>query len=139
MNKEFSKILTVSIAVITLTILFCGCLGTEVEKKETNVFFESEVVNLLEHSLEFNRNNKKEINQVIVNGRIENKLNRKINVTINAEFYDKDDNYLGEKDFTIFGLRALDKPGDSTTFTITYEGEKTNLVHYSKLIVFEKE
>ena len=137
MKKEFKKNIAILTTTVLFTILFCGCATTDVEENETNVFFESEIVDLLDYDIEFNKNNNNEVNLVIVTGRIQNKLDRQINTKIIGNFYDKEDKYLGEKEFTIIGLRGFDNVGDSTTFTINYEEDNANFVSYVKLTVEE--
>ena len=137
MNKELKKAIIISGIVIFATLILCGCQGTEVEEDETNVFFESDIVDLLDYDIEFNQNNNNEVNQVVVTGRIQNKLKKMIDLELKADFYDKDDNYLGEKIFTIVGLRSIDNPGHSTTFTITYEDKTAKIVDYVRLTASE--
>ena len=137
MKKELKKVMIVSVIVLILTLIFCGCTGTEVEENKTNVFFESELVDLLESNLEFNKNNNNEINQAIITGRIKNTQNRQLTIELKGEFFDKDNNYLGEETFTIVGLRKMGSPGDSTTFTITYEGKNTKFVDYARVKAVE--
>lgn len=137
MKKDSKKIVIISIGIVLLTLILCGCLGTEVDDDKSNVVFESEIVNLLDYNLELNRNNNNEINQATVTGRIHNKLDRQVNVKLTSKFYDEKNEYVGEETFRILGLRKINEPGDSTTFTITYDKDNCKLVDHAKLSAVE--
>ena len=139
MRDNNVKIIVSLVLVIFICLVFSGCLtGTEVDNNKLNVDFKSDIVNLLEYDLELVKNKENRIIRAIVTGTISNKLSRIIEVDIKSEFYDKNDNYIGEKTFTIIGLRSKNKPGDTTSFTITYEGENVYMVDYAKLYASEK-
>jgi len=137
MSKETIKILFILISTILLSTIFCGCNSTEVENNKTDVDFESDVVNLLECNIEFTESRENIIVQAIVAGKIENKLDRILDVEIVSEFYDKDNSYLGQQKFTIIGLREKDNPGYATTFTITYNEKNSNMIDHIKLTAIE--
>ena len=133
-----AKVLLVIIILLVSTLVLSGCTGTDVEDNKFDVVFESEVVELVEYDIEFNYDNNNNINQVLVNGRISNKLGRIVDVDIVGKFYDKDDNYLGDGVFSILGLRSEGTPGYSTTFTVTYKEENSYLVNHVDLFVTEQ-
>jgi len=133
MDKDAIKLLVVIISIFFLSMIFCGCTSTEVNDEESNVDFKSDVVNLLDYNIEYTRNREQRIVVVTVTGMIENKLDNMIDVDVTSEFYDENDNYLGEETFTIFGLRGKGNPGYTTTFTIDYDGENSNRISYAKL------
>jgi len=138
MIKDAGKILVILVSLIFIFLGFSGCLtSTEVDNNKLNVDFESDIVDLLEYNLELVSNKENRVIQAIVTGKIRNKLDRIIEVDIKSEFYDVNDNFLGQKIFTIIGLRERNKPGDTTTFTITYDGENVNNVDYAKLYALE--
>ena len=138
MKKE---LLTILILVMLLSLIFCGCQSTQVERDDYDHVFESDIVTLTNYSMELNENKFGVVSEAIVNGRIENNLDRgdeKVNVVITAKFFDINDNLLGEKTFTIIGLRSKGKTGSSTTFTITYEEGNVAQIDHLKLSAVEK-
>lgn len=131
------KVIGSIIAIIVTTAIFCGCIqGTEVED-ESDVFFESTVTNLINYSLNFNEDHNGNIVKATVDGKIENKIDRQININITIEYYDVEDNYIGSGNYRIFGLRTKPKAGSSTTFTTEYAGKNVDKISYIKFYVDE--
>jgi hypothetical protein len=130
------NIIVVIFGIILLVSILCGCTGTQVENKYENVF-ESDVTNLLEYNTEQLKDREGRVGKVTVNGRIENIVDRQIDVTITAKFYDANDNYLGESFFKIIGLRAKPNAGHSTTFSISYNEQNANKIDHFVLHVEE--
>ncbi len=141
MRKDLLAIL---ITAILASMIFCGCQGTQVEKNDYDDIFKSDIVTLTNYSMELNENKFGVIAKAVVNGRIENNRdlddpkNDTVNVVIIAKFFDSNDNLLGEKTFTIIGLRSKGKAGSSTTFVINYEEENAAQVDHLKLQAMEK-
>lgn len=124
-------VIVVSFVVILITSVFCGCQSSQV-KEDYKAIFESDVVKLVNYTLE-TKKNKTDIVQVIINGRIENTLDRMVNINIIAELYDKNNEYLGSSTFKILYLRPKPSPGYSTTFTIVYNEDNVDRLDYIKL------
>jgi hypothetical protein len=140
MGNMKKELLTIIILVMLLSLI-CGCQSTQVENNNYNYIFESDVVTLTNYSMELNENKLGVVTKAVVNGRIENALNRgdeTISVIITAKFFDSNDDLLGEKNFTIIGLRSKGKTGSSTTFTIIYEEENVAQIDHLKLYAVEK-
>jgi len=131
-------LLAILITAILVSMIFCGCQSTQVERNDYDDIFESDIVTLTNYSMELNENKFGVIAKAIVNGRIENTLDRMVNVIITAKFFDSNDDFLGEKTFTILGLRSKGKTGSSTTFIINYEEENAAQVDHLKLQAIEK-
>ncbi len=129
MKKKIKALFCVIIFTITI---FCGCQSSQVDNLYLDVF-ESEVVKLVNYSMNFKKNREGEITKVFVNGRIENILNEMITIRITSEFYDKNNEFLGEASYKIFNLRAKQKAGSSTTFNIIYDGNNVDKVNHIKL------
>ena len=108
MKKE---LLTILVLVILLSVIFCGCQSTQVENKNYDDIFESDIVTLTNYSMELDENKFGVIAKAVVNGRIENTLDRMVNIVITAKFFDSNDDFLGEKTLTIKGLRSKGKTG----------------------------
>ena len=124
------NVIVVIFGSILLISILCGCTGTQVENEFENIF-ESDVTKLLEYDMEELKDREGRVGQVIVNGKIENIVDRKIDVKITARFYDINDNYLGESFFRIIGLRAKPNAGHSTTFSITSDFFNSGMLYIS--------
>ena len=98
-----------------------------------DIIFESDVVNLLNYTIEPTRDVNGNIVEVTVNGRIENIMDRILRIVVTAEFYDEKQNYIAEEDYRIYGLRVKPNTGYTTTFTIKYSEEKVDKIDYVKL------
>lgn len=122
-------VIVISFGIILIATVFCGCQSSQV-KNEYKAIFESDVVHLVNYSIE-KRMNKTDIVEVIISGRIENKMDRMINVNISAHLYDKNGDLIGIGFYRINFLRAKPNPGYSTTFDITYNGRGTNNIAIS--------
>jgi len=134
-----AKIFLIIIIVVSSALLLSGCIATDTDNNEFDVIFSSDIVDLVEYDVEYNYDNNNNANQINVNGRISTKLDRIVNVSLLAKFYDKDNQYIGESNFNIFGLRPKGGPGSSTTFTIVFEGLEASLVEEIDLSAFEIE
>jgi len=131
-------LLAILITAILVSMIFCGCQGTQVEKNDYDDIFESDIVALTNYSMELDENKFGAIAKAVVNGRIENTLDRMVNIVITAKFFDSNDDFLGEKTLTIKGLGSKGKIGSSTTFTITYDKENVAQIDHLKLQAVEK-
>jgi len=131
-KKNMKKdIIAVLFGVILVTSIFCGCQSSQV-KKNYQAIFESDVVDLVNYTLE-TKKNKTDVVQVTMNGRIENILDRMVSVKITADIYDKNNEYLGNSTFKILYLRPKPNPGYSTTFTIVYNEDNVDRLDHIKL------
>jgi hypothetical protein len=131
-KKNMKKdIIAVLFGVILITSVFCGCQSSQV-KKNYQAIFESDVVDLVNYTLE-TKKNKTDVVQVTINGRIENILDRMVSVKITADIYDKNNEYLGNSTFKILYLRPKPNPGYSTTFTIVYNKDNVDRLDHIKL------
>ena len=137
MKKDALKIIGIVVVLVLLSVLFSGCASTEVDDKNFDVEFESDDVNLIECNMEYEKNRQNKVTGVLISGVIQNKLEKRINVLITAEFYDKNGNLLGEKTFRIFGLLEKDGLRDTTSFSLEYDKENANLVDHAKLFAEE--
>ncbi len=136
-NALIKIVVIISVLVISM---FSGCIQSTVNEQEFDVFFDSDVVNLVNYSFNLEKTKQGKIYSAEVIGRVENKLNRVIDIKITAEFHDKDNNILTEKEYTIIGLRPKPNPGHSTTFDILYdEDENVNIVDNVRLYANEIE
>ena len=122
---------------IFLSTMISGCLNNQVEDNNSKDIFESDVVNLLNYSIELNKNNSDIIIEAIVNGIVENLVDRNITINITAKFYNKNNDLLGESWYIIHGLRVKPKPGFSTSFTITYD--EINIAEYDHIKILATE
>jgi len=125
-------VIVVVVGVILISVAFCGCQSSQV-KNNYGVSFESDVVNLINYTMEPRKNRAGNIDEITIQGRIENIVDKKINVKITAEFYDKNDGYINESSYKIIGLRIKPNPGYSTTFTIVYSGKNVDKVDHIRL------
>jgi len=131
-------LLAILITAILVSMIFCGCQGTQVEKNDYDGIFESDIVTLNNYSMELDENKFGVIAKAVVSGRVENTLDRMVNIVITAKFFDNNDDFLGEKIFTIIGLRSKGKTGSSTTFTIIYDEENVAQIDHLKLQAVEE-
>ncbi len=135
MNKKNLALLTGS---LFCTLILCGCQAGQVEDKYSEVF-QSDVVTLLNYTLEFERNRKDEIVTATAEGIISNSINRMVTVKVIAEFFDQNDVSLYSKSYTIRGLRSKGLPGSTTEFVITYSGQdKVKNVDYVTFTAYEE-
>jgi hypothetical protein len=124
-------VIVVSFVVILITSVFCGCQSSQV-KEDYKAIFESDVVNLLNYTID-TKKNKEDIVQVTINGRVENIVDRMININITADAYDKNNEFLGSSSYTILYLRPKPNPGHSTTFSIVYNEDNVDRLDHIKL------
>ena len=123
MNK---KACIVMIGVLFGAFVLCGCQASQVDTHQYDDIFHSSVVRLVNYTLNLERDHQTSIIvKASVNGRITNLKDQMMNVIISTSFYDKQNKLLGEKSYTILGLRAKGAPGSTTTFDITYDDKDT--------------
>lgn len=137
MKRNAVKILVVIISIIFTLLMFCGCTSTGLDDNKFDVDFKSDIANLLDYNIDYTKNKQNKITQATVTGTIKNKLDRPVDVKITIEFYDKNNNYLGEEKYTIEGLTEKDSIADTTTFTIVHKGDNTHLIDHAKLDITE--
>ena len=116
-------------------MIFCGCQSGKIEDKY-ETFFESDVVRLLNYTVERKKDRSGTIVEITVSGTIENIVDRKINILITAEFYDERDEYIGESSIRINYLASKPHAGSSTSFPppyIIYKGKNVEKVDRIKL------
>lgn len=130
------NVVAVIVGIFLISTAICGCQSGQVKKDYVDVF-KSDVVNLINYTAEPTKNKEGIVVEMTVQGKIENILNRPIDITINASFYDKDNGYIGIGSYKIFGLRAKPSPGYSTTFTIIYSGVNVDKIEHIKLYAEE--
>ena len=84
--------------IIMITVIFTGCNETESATINTqnNVFMDSDLVELIDSELIFNRIGKV-IKRVEVKYRFHNLLNEKLDLNIYAEFFDEDGNSISKE------------------------------------------
>ncbi len=137
MNKDALVKIGLIITVLVISV-FSGCTSTDVEEKDLDVFFKSEVVNLVNYTFNIDKNKQGKVYSATVTGRVENKVKRIIDIEITAEFYDEEGTLLIEKTYTIIGLRVKPNPGYTTTFEFIYnEDENVQRVNNVKLYAEE--
>ena len=138
MRKDAFAVLA-GLLMVLGAMAFCGCLGTKVEEKDyEDIVFNSDIVLLRECSLDLEKNKFGHITTATVNGEIENTVSRMTNVDITCKFYDKNDELIEEKPYTIFGLRGKPELGYSTTFTIIYDDVNASRVDHVRLDAAEQ-
>jgi hypothetical protein len=121
---------------VLIAMFFCGCQSTQVENKYAAIF-ESDIVNLLNYTIEPHMDNQGKIVEVYVNGLIENIVDRKLNIILTVEFYDEKGNYIAEETYRIIGLLIKPRNGHTTTFSIKYNGENVEIVDNVKIYAEE--
>ena len=137
MNKI---IWSLGITIILIITFLSGCQqkGTTTDKNLNNILLDSDIVELVYSSIEFNKDDNDIILSVEVQYRFRNIVNRNIDINVFAEFYDKDDNLLvkeGPKEISI--PEGWTEQGISPANIIKYTGEKSSKVDYIKIIVDE--
>lgn len=138
MRKDAFAVLA-GLLMVLGAMTFCGCLGTKVEEKDyEDIVFKSDIVLLRECSLDLEKNKFGHITTATVNCEIENTVSRMINVDITCKFYDKNDEFIEEKPYKIFGLRGKPENGYSTTFTIIYDDVNASRVDHVRLDAVEQ-
>ena len=90
MKKGAIKIFVTIVTIVFVSLIFCGCTSTEVDDKNFDVDFESDIVDLLEFNMEYKENKGDIITEVSLTGVIQNKLDRIVNVKLTGLFYDKE-------------------------------------------------
>ena len=140
MRKDAFAVLA-GLLMVLGAMAFCGCLSTKVEEKDyEDIVFKSKsnIVQLGECSLDLEKNKFGHITTATVNGEIENTVSRMINVYITCKFYDKNDEFIEEKPYKIFGLRGKPENGYSRTFTIIYDDVNASRVDHVRLEAVEQ-
>ena len=136
MTIDKNKYLALIILSLLIATFFCGCTSNS-EELELDVFFKSSVTNLVNYTIDFNRDKDDKIVKATVSGIIENKIDRVININITVEFYDEEDNYINEVVYRIDGLRTPYNNGYQTTFSTSYSGENVDKISYVKIYADE--
>jgi len=101
------KLVFLGVGIILVTIAFSGCQeeATSVEKTFENISFDSDVLELVNGSLDITKD-KEIITRVEVTLYFKNLLDEDINVEYVVEFCDKNDNVLYDKSYEIKNLPA---------------------------------
>ena len=107
------------VAIIFLSTILIGCTSNQNEDNNYEDIFESDVVNLLNYSINLNENKSGTIIEANIDGIIENNVDRIITVNITVEFYNSNDDLLGKDWYTIHDMPI----GYSTNFEIKYKEE----------------
>ncbi len=143
MEKKLITICTLSI--VTL-LFFSGCIGSEQKaltkgEEEGKITLESDVVELADSSFVENErwdsNQKKNVlKNIEVKYLLHNLLEKRIEVEINAEFYDKDDNLIaigGPEHISL--AKEYTERAYTPQNSIMYDGSKMDEVHHAVIIV----
>ena len=128
--------------IILFIILLSGCQeqkATTTGKKFENITLESDLVELVDASLEFNEDNNVKL-RVDAEYLFRNIAGREIAITVTVEFYDENDNLI-----TIRGEKhILNIPKNYTEKTVLeanniyYDGEDAYKVNHVKIIAAEE-
>ena len=133
--KREMMILTL-VLMMLITMFNTGCLTDNNKDKYKDVFY-SDVVKLVNYSLNLEKNKDDKIIKATVKGYIANMLDRMIKVNITVTFYSKTDTVLDRKSYEIYSLRAKGEIASMTDFTINYDGENVSYVDHIKMHAFE--
>ena len=129
------NLLAIGIGIILMTIVLSGCQeeGTTVKKTFENIYFDSEILELVEGSLNFTDDNGI-ITKADLMLRFKNILNETISVTFNVEFCDKNDNVLYSKPYSINSFPAGWAERSPNRFSY-YGNDVADVDHVNVLIV----
>jgi len=96
------KIIIIGAIFISLAITLAGCeeQSTKIENKHKDIFFESDVLAIIDSSVETFKDNGL-IRNVEVTIRFQNLLNERITINYALDFCDKENNTLYHKTYTI--------------------------------------
>jgi hypothetical protein len=125
---------------VFITLFLSGCQqeGTSTDENFDNIYLDSDIVELVFSKMNLNKDEKGVILGVEVQYRFKNIANRKIDINVYAEFYDKEDNLLareGPKEITI--PKGWTEQGLSPANIINYSGEEAREVDYVNIAVEE--
>lgn len=123
-----------------VAVALCGCQAGQVDNDSYSDFFESSVVQLVNFSLEFQKDKDGNIVDVTVNGRISNLLDKAVNIEITTDFFDKNNKLLGNSTIRIFGLQPKGTPGSSTNVPppyLNYKESDVSSVDHVKIRAYE--
>jgi len=90
------QLLLIIVSILIISVFFCGCQETEsvkTDKKNDNIYFESNVVALKQSDLILHEEEGKIIRAEVIY-LFRNLLKEQVNLEIKVEFYDKNDNLL---------------------------------------------
>ncbi|MFH1101353.1 MAG: hypothetical protein V1726_04885 [Methanobacteriota archaeon] len=127
------------VGIMFVVVALCGCQAGQVSNNYEDIF-QSNVVQLVNFSLELEKDRLNVITSATVNGRITSVVDRILNFEITASFYDKNNNLLGNKTIRIEGLQPMGKPGSSTSFPppyLSYTAADVSVVDHVKLYAYE--
>jgi len=136
--KKYVDLMVILIVLITLFLSGCQQEGTSTDKNFDNIYLDSDIVELVFSKIILNKDEKGVILGVEVQYRFKNIANRKIDINVYAEFYDKEDNLLtreGPKEITI--PKGWTEQGLSPANIINYSGEEAREVDYVNIVVEE--
>ena len=109
------------VVILCITVALCGCQAGQVNSNKYADVFQSDVVTLVNYTLNLQKDKSNHVVEAAVDGKVQNLLNKMININITVDFYDKNNNLLGMRMYEIFGLRNKSAPGSSTTFSVIYD------------------
>ena len=132
--------LLISIVIAVSFISGCQEQATKVEKNEIeNVTVQSDLVKLIHGKIIYNKDTTGKINSVDVEYLFKNIAGRDIDVLVNAEFYDKDGNFLGIRGPKEISLREdWTEQGVSLANVIYYSEKDASKVDHVNLVVTDK-
>jgi hypothetical protein len=137
--KRYLNLIGALLLLATLFLSGCQQEGTSTDENFDNIYLDSDIVELVYSKMSLNKNEKGIILDVEVQYRFKNIANRKIDINVFAEFYDKEDTLLareGPKEITI--PKGWTEQGLSPANIINYSGEKSPSVDYVKIVVEER-
>lgn len=143
MKKKLVMISSISIIAI---LFLSGCIGSDQRaltkgEEEGKITLESDVVELADSNFVKNKKWDPEkdmevLKNIEVKYLLHNLLNKRIEVEINAEFYDKDDNLIaigGPEHISL--LKDYTERYYTPQNSIIYDGSKMDEVHHAVIIV----
>ena len=123
--------------VLLIIVNLTGCDEKGVEVEEENlIFFDSDIVELVESSLDFTKSGGK-IVQADVSVRFRNLLDKTINWTYAVKFCDKDDN-VHYQDSLIFG-NMPPRYIEQSPNIFSYTGDKANYIDHVNVHILDYE
>ena len=127
----------IGIFLILASLILAGCQeeGTTTDKKFENVFFESNVLKLVNGTFELRSDKTGIVTQAYVELRFKNILDKDINVTYAVDFCDKNDNIIYSKNYSINYFPAGYTEQLSDPFS--YSGEDVMYVDHINIRLLE--
>ena len=136
--KRYVSLMVILIILTTLFLSGCQQEGTSTNENLDNIYLDSDIVELVYSKMNLNKDEKGVILGAEVQYRFKNIANRKIDINVYAEFYDKEDNLLareGPKEITI--PKGWTEQGLSPANIINYSGEEAKDIDYVYIVVEE--